>query len=104
MKEEETDFTSQESCSIIYKDLQDKNIWGYEMCLKGSARVGLLKDGKFNTLNMHIANLNQIIKSPKFSAEIDFLKDLRSIINYSLAIITNTSKVEILKTFKTFEV
>jgi hypothetical protein len=105
MKEEVPAFTTQESCSIIYKDLlEEENMWGYEMCLKGSARIGILKDGKFNTLNMHIANLNQIIKSSKLFSEMEFLKDLRSIINYGLAIITNASTVEVVKSFKAFEV
>ena len=73
MKEEVAAFTPQESCSIIYKELlEEENMWGYEMCLKGSARVGLLQEGKFNTLNMHIANLNQIIKSSKLFSEMEF--------------------------------
>jgi hypothetical protein len=74
------------------------------MNLKGSARLGLLKDGKFYTLNAHIANFKKIIISLKEPSEIEFLKDLRSIIDYSLAIITNASTVEVLKSFKAFEV
>jgi hypothetical protein len=74
------------------------------MSLKGSARLGLLKDGKFKTLNGHIANFKKTIISLKEPSEIEFLKDLRSIIDYSLAIITNASTVEVLKSFKAFEV
>lgn len=105
MKEEAGSFVAQESCSIIYNDLiQEENLWGVEMCLKGSSHVGILKDGKFNALNAHIGNINTIIKSSKLFSEMEFLKDLRSIINYSLIMISNTSTAEVIKSFKAFEV
>ena len=75
-----------------------------EICVQGSTRVGVIKNKKFNTLNLHIANINQIIKYSKVYLEMEFLKDLRSIINYSLIIISKTSHLETVKSFKAFEV
>ena len=104
MKSETVVFSEQESCSILYNDLKDDKVWGLEMCLKGSTTIGFLQNGKYNALKAHIGNINQIIKTSKLFSEMEFLKDLRSIINYALVLTSKTTTVEALKAFKAFEV